>query len=180
MPCARSCELEMEVFQSLQDCLSGSTSDASGLIVADGTCRTAGSNNMLPGIYHAECQSSGKIIFLDSGCTSMDACQQSRDDEVCEGDNSVVSYIYARLANPVYPTDGTCFSTSYSNSQGVTLTATFKFVGPCRSDCVSGSIPPSGPSPTDSPSVQGQPTPTTPKPTETATHSPTSFSLYYY
>jgi len=172
VPCsAQSCELEVEVFESVDVCKSGSAAAASGSIVADGTCRTSDpSNNWLPGIYRAECQASDEVRFLDSGCESLDGCVQS-GGEVCDGDNSVVSYMYARLSDPVYSTGGICIDAEYRNSNGDTLTAAFKFTGECSPDCESGSPP--EPSPTNPP----VPPPTNPPVKVTEPPAPTDRPL---
>ena len=166
-----NCELSLEVYEFAEDCSSGSSPKESGSVIADGTCREASSASWLPGIYRAECDSSGKVTFIDSGCSSLSACEETPTEACDNGDNSLNSWIYARISSPSYPTNGICFEASYTNSLGDNLEATFKFTGECNTDC-GGSAPADPTDPPASPPTRSPVPPPTRSPVPPPTRSP--------
>jgi len=156
---ASGCELVMEVFASVEDCPNGPVQE-SGTIFPDGACHDAMNTEWLPGIYRAVCNSSSQLAFQDSGCVSLDACDAaSGSGDVCQGDNGSTAYIYARLAIELFDT-GVCYSTSYTNSQGVALYSAFQITGTCDCDAVVEApveapvVEPPTPEPSDAPVEQ--------------------------
>ena len=171
-----SCDLQVEVYESLDDCRTFADAQTSGNIVADGTCRSAiPSSSLLPGIYRAECTDDRRLVFSDSGCNSLAECEQQG---TCESNRSGPAFLYAFLHDdiPSYATtNNACYSGSYTNQADVTITISFKISGACDPDCATGTDPPTDPPvapPTDPPTASPTPEPT-PEPTSPPTIAPT-------